>query len=123
MRLPLEYIGLDEKVVERDFRASFGFGIAYERQAESVSHVHRKQDLLLLAASSFRRAGASALLLDMGRQRIEAFDRAGRLYLSLSLPYGLVMIALTGYRRVLDRSDFRRWPTFSCWSGMGSRTH
>lgn len=96
MRLPLEKIGLDPEITERDLVASIGFGRAYATQIEKAREGRERAETVLAAASSYRRAGASAMMLGLGQLMYSAFQEAGRLYESLGSPYAMLMYALSG---------------------------
>src|ERR1700756_3359655 len=96
MRLPLEKIGLDAEITERDLAASIGFGRAYASQIEKARQGDERTEAMLAAAARYRRAGASAMMLGSGQLMYNAFQEAGRLYESLGSPYALLMYALSG---------------------------
>ena len=85
MRLPLEKIGLDPEITERDLAASIGFGRAYVTRIEKAREGRERTETVLAAASSYRRAGASAMMLGSSQSMYSAFQEAGRLYESLGL--------------------------------------
>jgi hypothetical protein len=95
MGLPFAEVGLDAEVTERDFVAHMAFAKAYSRDAEAEVRLDRKTDLLLLAASSFRRAGASAMLLGMQTEMRNAFFWSAQQYLGLRMPYSAQMDILS----------------------------
>jgi hypothetical protein len=105
MPLSLEEVGLNEELVELDYQASLGFGQAYRGRAESRSD---RTEYLFAAASSFRRAGASALLLGRRDEMFFAFKEAERLYSGLHSSEAAVMEALRSDRTVSlnDYPDF-----------------
>ncbi len=100
MPVPLEKIGLEQDLVELDYKASTGFGKAYRSRAEEQSTNHT--EYLFAAASSFRRAGASALLLGDQQSAMSAFAEAGLIYTILRSSEAYVMRTLSS-----DDSPFR----------------
>jgi hypothetical protein len=96
MKFHLHELGLDEEVTARDYRASLTFGRVYLHDAEYAISPHDRTDLLVASASSFRRAGASAMLLGLREEMTQAFREASRVYAQVGLPYAVVMSVLAG---------------------------
>src|SRR5882757_5587859 len=95
MRDFFEELRLDQELTELDYSACLGFGRAYERQAESETSVHRRREFLFAAASSYRQAGADAMLLGNSKDMSGSFHEAGRTYANLGTSYTVLMRALT----------------------------
>lgn len=111
MPFPWDDTKLDPEITQRDVEASIGFGRAYERRIESAPQGRERAETVLAAASCYRRAGASAMMLGSTQAMYTAFREAGRLYESLGFPYALQMYALSGdpIERVVERAvDFRQ---------------
>jgi hypothetical protein len=85
---------LNEELVQLDYQASRGFGLAYLREADAGPLVIRRSELLITAASSFRQAGADAMLLGNAPEMRDAFGNASRIYAQLGSPYTALMEAL-----------------------------
>ena len=98
MPLNLESIGLDQEITERDLVASIGFGRVYSTRIEAAREGRERTETVLAAASSYRRAGASAMMLGSTQAMSTAFREARQLYESLGCPYALLMFALSGDR-------------------------
>jgi hypothetical protein len=94
MKLSLEKLGLNEEVVQLDYRASRGFGLRYSRQGDSGPVAFRRSELLITAASSFRQAGADAMLLGNAPEMRDAFRDASQIYAQPGSPYTALMEAL-----------------------------
>jgi len=70
-----------------------------------------------VAATSFRRAGAHALLLGEAERAREYFGRAAAAYVELDMPYGLFLEACAGgVSRRPDDVELRLWNLFARWN-------
>jgi hypothetical protein len=109
MQLPLERLGLNEELVQLDYRASLGFAHAYLREADAGPLVIGRSELLITAASSFRQAGADAMLLGNAPEMRGAFRDASRIYAQLGSPYTALMEALADVKET-NLPDSREIP-------------
>jgi hypothetical protein len=89
MRLKLETVQLDRRFCE-------GLARAYLKSAERAESQERRHTHLAFAATSFRRTGAHAVLLDDFQSATKLFSEAAHIYARLRVPYTLMMLALAG---------------------------
>lgn len=101
-----EELGIDVGLIERDLAFHRGVGGGYLAQIEHEERPE-KIETVVFAATTFRRAGSHALLLDQTELAKELFADSAKCYDRLHLPYAAMMWSLAQHLGLASTSADR----------------
>jgi hypothetical protein len=100
-----QQLEIDIELVARDLEFHRGIAAGYLSQREQNLEQQRWEPIAF-AATSFRRAGSHALLLDDGKLALEMFAKSASCYERLDHPYASMMWSLA--RNLQSASEFSK---------------